>query len=286
MKKILAVALVATVLVSWLRAASPVSLPDPAADDPLASSPGKASLVIAGGCFWGIEELYQHVRGVTDAVSGYSGGTAREANYEIVSLGTTGHAESVKVTYDPSQISVGQLLKIFFAVAHDPTQKGGQGPDMGPQYRSVIFDADERQQTLASAYIEQLTAAKTFKRSITTKVVPLTAFYEAEAYHQDYAAHHPNQPYIVINDKPKVDALKTRTSWCTRSAWRGRTRDRAEGMAAGTVLPEAATAADTGTTGAAGNRRAAPIFNEATEAMGAAATAGAAEASVAGAEAT
>jgi len=210
MKKILAVALVATVLVAWLRAASPVSLPDPAADDPLASSPGKASLVIAGGCFWGIEELYQHVRGVTDAVSGYSGGTAREANYEIVSLGTTGHAESVKVTYDPSQISVGQLLKIFFAVAHDPTQKGGQGPDMGPQYRSVIFAADERQQTLASAYIEQLTAAKTFKRSITTKVVPLTAFYEAEAYHQDYAAHHPNQPYIAINDKPKVDALKKR----------------------------------------------------------------------------
>jgi len=147
MKKILAVALVATVLVAWLRAASPVSLPDPAADDPLASSPGKASLVIAGGCFWGIEELYQHVRGVTDAVSGYSGGTAREANYEIVSLGTTGHAESVKVTYDPSQISVGQLLKIFFAVAHDPTQKGGQGPDMGPQYRSVIFVADERQQS-------------------------------------------------------------------------------------------------------------------------------------------
>ena len=125
-----------------------------------------------------------------------------------MSLGTTGHAESVKVTYDPSQISVGQLLKIFFAVAHDPTQKGGQGPDMGPQYRSVIFAADERQQTLASAYIEQLTAAKTFKRSITTKVVPLTAFYEAEAYHQDYLRRNPTQPYIVFNDLPKLDALQ------------------------------------------------------------------------------
>ena len=210
MRNTFAAAAFTIAVVACLNAASPVSLPDPAVDDPLAATSSRASLVVAGGCFWGIEEVYQHVRGVTDAVSGYAGGTAREANYELVSLGTTGHAESVKVTYDPSQISMGQLLKIFFAVAHDPTQKGGQGPDVGPQYRSVIFAADERQQGLASAYIAQLTAAGTFKRSITTRVVPLTAFYEAEAYHQDYAVHHPTQPYIVINDKPKVEALKKR----------------------------------------------------------------------------
>jgi len=210
MRNTFAAAAFTIAVVACLNAASPVSLPDPAVDDPLAATSSRASLVVAGGCFWGIEEVYQHVRGVTDAVSGYAGGTAREANYELVSLGTTGHAESVKVTYDPSQISMGQLLKIFFAVAHDPTQKGGQGPDVGPQYRSVIFAADERQQSLGSAYIAQLTAAGTFKRSITTRVVPLTAFYEAEAYHQDYAVHHPTQPYIVINDKPKVEALKKR----------------------------------------------------------------------------
>jgi len=196
-------------LVASLNAASTaVSLPDPQVDDPLANSSSKASLVIAGGCFWGIEEIYQHVRGVTDAVSGYSGGSAQSANYALVSLGTTGHAESVKVSYDPSKITYGQLLKIFFAVAHDPTQKGGQGPDVGTEYRSVIFFADERQQKIAAAYIAQLTSAGAFKRSITTQVVPLTAFYEAEAYHQDYARHNPTQPYIVFNDLPKVEALK------------------------------------------------------------------------------
>ena len=196
-------------LVASLNAASTaVSLPDPQVDDPLANSSSKASLVIAGGCFWGIEEIYQHVRGVTDAVSGYSGGSAQSANYALVSLGTTGHAESVKVSYDPSKITYGQLLKIFFGVAHDPTQKGGQGPDVGTEYRSVIFFADERQQKIAATYIAQLTSAGAFKRSITTQVVPLTAFYEAEAYHQDYARHNPTQPYIVFNDLPKVEALK------------------------------------------------------------------------------
>lgn len=160
-------------------------------------------MVIAGGCFWGIEELFQHVRGVTDAVSGYSGGTARNAQYDLVSTGTTGHAESVKVTYDPSKISYGQLLKIFLSVGHDPTQRGGQGPDRGPQYRSVIFFSSERQQQIARAYLDQITAAHVFKDSLTTQLVPLQAFYEAEEHHQDYARHNPTQPYIVINDLPK-----------------------------------------------------------------------------------
>ena len=202
----------AIVTTAWviapLASTAVVMLPDPAVDDALASSPSRASAVLAGGCFWGIEELYQHVRGVTDAVSGYSGGLARNANYALVSLGTTGHAESVKITYDPSQITYGQLLKIFFSVAHDPTQRGGQGPDTGQQYRSVVFAAGERQQQVSQAYIEQLAASHVFKRGITTQVVPLSAFYEAEDYHQDYASHHPSQPYIVMNDLPKVEALR------------------------------------------------------------------------------
>jgi peptide-methionine (S)-S-oxide reductase len=196
-------------LVVWTTASSrAVSLPDPAVDDQLAATSSTVSMVVAGGCFWGIEELYQHVRGVTDAVSGYAGGAARTADYELVSTGTTGHAESVKVTYDPSKISYGQLLKIFFSVAHDPTQRGGQGPDRGPQYRSVIFFSGERQQQIARGYVDQLTAAHTFNDSITTEIVPLQAFFQAEEYHQDYARHNPMQPYIVINDRPKVDNLK------------------------------------------------------------------------------
>jgi len=185
-----------------------VVLPDPQVDDPLATTSSKLSMVVAGGCFWGIEEVYQHVRGVTDAVSGYSGGSAKTADYELVSTGTTGHAESVKVTYDPSKISYGQLLKIFFSVAHDPTQRGGQGPDRGPQYRSVIFFSGPRQQDIARTYIAQLTTAHVFEDSISTQVVPLQAFYHAEAYHQDYAQNNPTQGYIIFNDKPKVDNLK------------------------------------------------------------------------------
>ena len=200
---------IALVAVVMLRAApATMALPDPRVDDALAGSPSNVSVVVAGGCFWGIEAVYQHVRGVRDAVSGYSGGEARNAKYDLVSMGSTGHAESVKVTYDPSKISYGQLLKIFFSVAHDPTQRGGQGPDVGPQYRSVIFSGDERQKEIATAYIAQLTAANAFKKSITTQVVPLSAFYEAEAYHQDYAIKNPWQPYIVMNDAPKVDALR------------------------------------------------------------------------------
>jgi peptide-methionine (S)-S-oxide reductase len=199
---------IGALLVSMSASSQVVVLPDPQLDDPLAATSSTVSIVIAGGCFWGIEELYQHVRGVTDAVSGYAGGTARTADYELVSTGTTGHAESVKVTYDPSKISYGQLLKIFFSVGHDPTQRGGQGPDRGPQYRSVIFSSGDRQQQIARAYIDQLTAVHAFEDSITTEVVPLQAFYEAEDYHQDYARHHPTQAYIVVNDRPKVDRLK------------------------------------------------------------------------------
>jgi peptide-methionine (S)-S-oxide reductase len=206
---IAAIATVAIVGVVGSLGASPsVTLPDPVVDDQLAATSSTVNAVLAGGCFWGIEEMYQHVRGVNDAVSGYSGGSAGNANYALVSMGTTGHAESVRVTYDPSQITYGQLLKIFFSVAHDPTERGGQGPDMGSQYRSVVFVASEQQQKIAQAYINQLSAAGVFKHGITTRVVPLTAFYEAEAYHQDYAKHNPTAPYIVINDLPKVEALK------------------------------------------------------------------------------
>jgi peptide-methionine (S)-S-oxide reductase len=164
--------------------------------------------VLAGGCFWGIEEVFQHVRGVTDAVSGYSGGSAKTASYETVSTGTSGHAESVKITYDPSKVTLGQLLKVFFSVAHDPTLLNRQGPDVGPQYRSAIFFAGERQQQVVKSYIDQLNAAHVFARPIATQVVPLNGFYAAEEEHQDFARKNPSYPYIVIHDKPKVEDLK------------------------------------------------------------------------------
>ena len=185
---------------------SPDQVPDPALDVPRAEDSGEA--VLAGGCFWCTEAVFRRLAGVRDVQPGYAGGRSDAANYKAVCSGSTGHAEVIRIEYDPAKISYGQLLKVFFAVAHDPTQKGGQGPDVGPQYRSVIFFADEHQQKIAAAYIAQLTAAGAFKRSITTQVVPLTGFYEAEAYHQDYAVHNPTQPYIVINDLPKVEALK------------------------------------------------------------------------------
>jgi len=164
--------------------------------------------VLAGGCFWGIEEVFQHVRGVVDAVSGYSGGSAKTANYERVSTGTSGHAESVKVTYDSSKVTLGQLLKVFFSVAHDPTLLNRQGPDVGTQYRSAIFVSNERQQQVVKSYIDQLNAAHVFAKPIVTQVVPLNGFYAAEEEHQDFARKNPFYPYIVINDKPKVEALK------------------------------------------------------------------------------
>jgi peptide-methionine (S)-S-oxide reductase len=185
-----------------------VTIPDPAIDAPLASAKGKQTAVIAGGCFWGIQAVFQHVKGVIKATSGYSGGDARTAHYEMVGTGKTGHAESVQITYDPSQISYGQLLKVFFSVAHDPTQLNRQGPDRGTQYRSAIFFADEDQGRIARAYIDQLNQANVFGQPIVTQVVALKSFHEAEAYHQDYATHHPDEPYIVINDLPKVDNLR------------------------------------------------------------------------------
>ena len=175
--------------------------------DPV-SSAGEDTAVFAGGCFWGVEAVYRHVKGVKSAVSGYAGGTVGSPSYEQVSSGDTGHAESVQVIYDPSQVSYGKLLQIFFSVVHDPTQLNRQGPDHGTQYRSAIFYSTPRQQQAAEAYIKQLTAAKTFSRPIITQVSKLNAFYRAEEYHQNYLALHPNQLYIVINDKPKVAALK------------------------------------------------------------------------------
>jgi peptide-methionine (S)-S-oxide reductase len=185
-----------------------VAIPDPAVDAPLAASKGEQTAVLAGGCFWGIEAVFEHVKGVIDAESGYAGGSAATANYETVSSGRTGHAESVRVRYDPSQISYGQLLKVFFSVAHDPTQLNRQGPDMGTQYRSAIFCSNEDQKRIAQAYIDQLNKAKVFDRPIVTVVATGSQFYAAEAYHQDYVVHHPDEPYIVMNDRPKVANLR------------------------------------------------------------------------------
>jgi peptide-methionine (S)-S-oxide reductase len=181
-------------------------LPSPAFDANLAATEDTA--YFAGGCFWGIEGVFEHVKGVKSAVSGYSGGSIASPTYEQVTSGDTGHAETVQVIYDPAQISYGQLLRIFFSIAHDPTQLNRQGPDRGTQYRSAIFFNTTAQQHVARRYIEQLTAAKFFPKPIVTQLAKLTAFYPAEDYHQDYMVHHPNQPYIVFHDAPKVAALK------------------------------------------------------------------------------
>ena len=183
-----------------------VVLPPPAMDPPTAGGLQKA--VLAGGCFWGVQGVFQHTAGVVNAVSGYAGGGKATASYPAVSTGTTGHAESVEVTYDPKRISYGKLLQIFFSVAHDPTQLNRQGPDVGSQYRSAIFTTNAEQKKVADAYIAQLGATKTFRRPIVTKVSALANFFPAEAYHQDYLTLHPNQPYIVYNDLPKIENLK------------------------------------------------------------------------------
>jgi len=185
-----------------------VTIPNPAVDATPAASKAEQTAVVGGGCFWGIQAVFQHVKGVSKATSGYAGGAANTAEYELVSTGETGHAESVKITYDPSQITYGQLLRVFFSVAHDPTQLNRQGPDSGTQYRSVIFYNSDEQKKIAEAYIAQLDKAKVFPRAIVTQVVPLKGFYPAEAYHQDYATNHPNNPYIVYNDAPKVAHLQ------------------------------------------------------------------------------
>ena len=187
---------------------SAVVLPNATVDEPVASKSGQETAVFAGGCFWGVQAVFQHVKGVVSATSGYSGGPSVAAEYEVVSTGTTGHAESVKVVFDPSKISYGQLLKVFFSVAHDPTELNRQGPDTGTQYRSVIFYGNDQQKRIAQAYIAQLGESKVFPRTIVTQVVPLKAFYPAEAYHQNYATLHPDNPYIKYNDLPKVSNLQ------------------------------------------------------------------------------
>ena len=180
--------------------------PAPAVDPP---SPSKtATAVLAGGCFWGVEAVFERLKGVTDVVSGYAGGGPETAHYQMVETGRTGHAESVEITYDPSQISYGKLLQVFFSVAHDPTQLNRQGPDEGTQYRSAIFYASDEQRRVAEAYIEQLNRARVFKRQIVTRLTPLQGFYPAEDYDQDFIAHNPGNMYVIYNDLPKLDALK------------------------------------------------------------------------------
>lgn len=184
------------------------NFPDPTIDIPKGTAPAEQTLVLAGGCFWGMEAVFEHVQGVTDVVTGYAGGSSATANYEKVSSGKTQQAESVKITYDPSEISYGQLLKIYFAVAHDPTQLNRQGPDSGPQYRSAIFFANDEQREVAQGYIEQLNNLKVFSQAIATKLEPLNGFYAAEEYHQNFINRNPNHPYVVINDLPKVQHLQ------------------------------------------------------------------------------
>jgi peptide-methionine (S)-S-oxide reductase len=197
-----AIFLVATHVVSGAT-----NFPAPLKDVP-AGSTAPQSAVLAGGCFWGVEAVFERLKGVSDVVSGYAGGSKATAHYEIVSRGMTEHAEAVRITYDPTQVTYGQLLRIYFAVAHDPTQLNRQGPDSGTQYRSSIFYSTEDERQVALAYIQQLDAVKVFKRPIVTTVVPLQGFYAAEAHHQDFVAHNPTYPYVVFNDLPKVEHLE------------------------------------------------------------------------------
>jgi peptide-methionine (S)-S-oxide reductase len=189
-------------------ASAAVAIPDPKLDAQLARTKSQQTAVFAGGCFWGIEAVFDQVKGVSKAESGYAGGSADTAEYYTVSSGATGHAESVRITYDPSQITYGQLLKVFFSVAHDPTELNRQGPDVGSQYRSAIFYANDEQKRIAETYIKQLDETRLFSGRIVTQVVPLKAFYAAEDYHQNYLVNHPNEPYIVYNDMPKLVNLR------------------------------------------------------------------------------
>jgi len=185
---------------------SSATIPAPTVDEH--GNTGDRFAVFAGGCFWGVDAVFKHVNGVKKVTSGYAGGSSKTANYDAVSTGKTGHAESVQVVYDPSQVTYGQLLQVFFSVAHDPTQLNRQGPDVGPQYRSAVFFASPEQQRIAQAYIEQLNKEKIFRKPIATEVTQLDVFYPAEPGHQDYAERHPTDLYIVINDAPKVDHLR------------------------------------------------------------------------------
>jgi len=200
----------ATILL-WACAANAVPnmpIPPAAMDTSLAVSSGKQTAVFAGGCFWGTQSVFERVKGVVKTTAGYSGGAASTATYDQVTTETTGHAESVEVIFDPSRITYGQLLRIFFSVAHDPTQLNQQGPDVGPSYRSAIFYTNDEQERIASAYIKQLDAAKVFPKPIVTEVAAFKGFYRAEEYHQDYALRNPTNPYILICDRPKIQALK------------------------------------------------------------------------------
>jgi peptide-methionine (S)-S-oxide reductase len=199
---------VAATLAVGCRAATHPSIPAATTDDTLAPRPGKATAIFAGGCFWGTQSVFERVKGVLSTTVGYSGGSASTASYDQVTTETTGHAESVKVVYDPSRITYGQLLRIFFSVAHDPTQLNRQGPDVGASYRSAIFYSSAEQQRIAQAYIAQLDAAHIFPAKIVTEVTPLKGFYDAEDYHQHYADHNPGNPYILVCDRPKIEALK------------------------------------------------------------------------------
>lgn len=200
--------LLITLFSAGCRAATKPPIPPAVTDTPLASTPGSQTAVFAGGCFWGTQSVFERVKGVVATTAGYAGGTASTATYAQVTTETTGHAESVRVVYDPSKITYGQLLRIFFSVAHDPTQLNRQGPDVGTSYRSVIFYTSPEQQKISLAYIAQLDAARIFRKPIVTQVVPLKGFYDAESYHQDYALHNPNNPYIQVCDRPKIEALK------------------------------------------------------------------------------
>jgi peptide-methionine (S)-S-oxide reductase len=184
------------------------AFPDPVKDIPPAASATRATAIVAGGCFWGVEAVFEHLHGVIDVVSGYAGGSQSTAHYMAVGSGTTGHAESVKVTFDPSTISYGKLLKVFFAVAHDPTELNRQGPDEGTQYRSAIFYADAEQQAVAEAYVRQLNEAGIFKKPIVTTVAPLKGFYAAEPEHQNFLQRHPDNPYVVAHDLPRLRTLE------------------------------------------------------------------------------
>jgi peptide-methionine (S)-S-oxide reductase len=200
--------LIATFFTAGCRAAAKTPVPPAAQDAPLAASSGKQTAVFAGGCFWGTQSVFERVKGVLETTVGYSGGAALTATYSQVTTETTGHAESVRVVYDPSKITYGQLLRVFFSVAHDPTQLNRQGPDVGTSYRSAIFYTSDEQRRLSLAYIAQLDAAHVFPKPIVTQVVPLKGFYDAEFYHQHYADNNPDNPYIQVCDRPKIAALK------------------------------------------------------------------------------
>lgn len=220
--KFLGLVLLATLLVASFTSPSRArqEVPDPKLDVPKLAGKGLETAVFAGGCFWGVEAVFEHVKGVSAVASGYAGGSSNTANYRAVSSGQSGHAEAVKITYDPAQVSYGQLLKVFFSVAHDPTQLNRQGPDRGAQYRSAIFFANADQQRIASAYIAQMGDARIFgNKPIVTQVGPLKAFFPAEGYHQDFARLNPNHPYIVFHDAPKVANLKRQFPMLYRNSW-------------------------------------------------------------------